>query len=189
MFKTSIGLLLAAATIAIWSGAGFSGQKSPAPPKTDLDKLQGVWIVDSAQTGRQVEVMKNVVFMVDGKRACFQVPGGGIAGGIYLDSTTEPKSIDFATTPYTRQWIFAVDGKTLVMCSDFKDEAKRPSGFSASPESQRVLLVMKRVHGPEAFPFRRADGSKCWPEHEDILPSPIRPIIQPRPEELKKENR
>ena len=67
------------------------GGKKPSEPKTDLDRLQGVWSVVSCEGGKSDWMMK-AVFMVDGKRACWQTADrmeidSDFKGGLYLEPT------------------------------------------------------------------------------------------------------
>src|SRR5262249_27403104 len=56
-------------------------------PKTDLDRLQGVWSVVSIEQGGKRSKLVKAVFMVDGKRACWQTSDSEIQGGLYLEPT------------------------------------------------------------------------------------------------------
>src|SRR5262249_42142341 len=42
-------------------------------------------------------------------------------------------------------------------------DTKRPVGFATQKDSQQVLFVLKRIHGPGVFPYRLADGSRAFP--------------------------
>lgn len=170
MFKTSIGIVVAIAAFWLWSGAGLTQQRTPPKNKTDLDRLQGLWKVVTSKSGKHTSGGENAFLIVHGNRACLQCDEGEISGGIYIDIKSELKSLDFATSPWTRQCIFALDGNTLLLCYDLAQEAKRPTDFSVGPESQRVLFVLQKLHdgGQIVLPFRRPDGSPRWPSLAEL---------------------
>jgi hypothetical protein len=58
------------------------------------------------------------------------------------------------------------------------EEAKRPTRFAAKNGDKQILVVLKRIFGPEVFPFRRADGTRTFPPiiekaNEPVQPPPI----------------
>ncbi len=124
------------------------------PARTDLDRLQGVWSVVAVERGGKPAEPEKAVFMVDGKRACWQTGASEMQGGLYLDPTTRPRSYDLVTSTRTIEGVYALDGDTLRLCQDLGTGAKRPAGFTTEKGSQRVLMVFKRLHGAEGFPYR-----------------------------------
>ena len=138
-----------------------AGRKKDAP-KTDLDRLQGIWSVVSIEEGGKPAKLEKAVFMVDGKRACWQTSESEMLGGLYLDPASKPKTYDFVMSERTMEGIYSLDGDTLRLCHDVP-EAKRPVGFTTAKGSHQVLLVLKRIYGPEVFPYRLADGTKAFP--------------------------
>jgi RNA polymerase sigma factor (sigma-70 family) len=158
--------------------AGKTGKK-PNAPKTDLGRLQGVWSVVSGGGGAGA-VPKESVFMVDGKRFCWQTSDGDLQGGLYLDATAEPKTIDLVSHQLTIEGIYELNGNTLRLCYEmgtdsFDTEAKRPHRFVA--DKRQVFIVLKRLHGPEVFPYRLADGSRAFPRivEDDSKERPVQP--------------
>jgi uncharacterized protein (TIGR03067 family) len=105
-----------------------------------------------------------VFFMVDGKRACWQASDREMQGGVYLDPTGKPKTYDFVTSERTVEGIYSLEGDTLRLCYDMGSESKRPGQFITKKGTQQVLIVLKRIHGPEVFPFRLADGTRAFPQ-------------------------
>ena len=155
-------------------------------PKTDLDRLQGVWSAVSIEQGggKPSRLDKAIFFMVDGKRACWQSSDWEMQGGLYLDPTRKPKTYDLATSTKTIEGIYALDGDTLRLCYDLVPEAKRPARFVTEKGSQQVLIVLKRTHGPEVFPFRLPDGTRTFPTFTDnAMTTP--PTFAPRPTDSK----
>jgi RNA polymerase sigma-70 factor (ECF subfamily) len=144
--------------------------------RTDLDRLQGVWSVVSIEQGGKPAKLEKAVFMVDGKRACWQTSESEMQGGLYLETSSKPRTYDFVMSTRTIEGIYSLDGDTLRLCQDVGPEAKRPVGFATKKGSHQILFVLKRTHGPEVFPFRLADGSRAFPtlieKVEKAMPPP-----------------
>jgi RNA polymerase sigma factor (sigma-70 family) len=161
------------------------GQSTPPlkTPKTDLDRLQGVWsVVSEQQGGGQPSKLDNVVFfMVDRKRACWQTSDSEMQGGVYLEPTS--KTYDFVTSTRTIEGIYSLDGDTLRLCWDKGFESNRPSGFITEKGSQQVLFVLKRIHGPEVFPYRLADGTRAFPRIIEKAMTIPPPQLAPTPKD------
>jgi uncharacterized protein (TIGR03067 family) len=151
--------------------------------KSDLDRLQGVWSVFWYERGGERYKADNIVFMVDGKRACWQTKDSETQGGIYLDPTSKPRTFDFATSTRTMEGIYSLEGDTLELCYDAGNEPKRPGGFLTEKGSRQVHLGFKRIHGPEAFPFRLPDGTRAFPTIIERATTPLPPprvMAQPK---------
>jgi RNA polymerase sigma factor (sigma-70 family) len=162
-----------------------AGEKKAA--KTDLDRLQGIWSVVAIEQGGKRAKLEKAVFMVDGKRACWQTSDAEMQGGLYLDQTGKLKTYDFVTSERTLEGIYALAGDTLRLCYDLRTEAKRPSGFTTAKGSPQVLFVLKRIHGPEVFPFRLADGTRAFPTVVEKAKKPTPPPLQaPTPKDNNK---
>jgi RNA polymerase sigma factor (sigma-70 family) len=147
--------------------------------KTDLDRLQGIWLVVSIEQGGKPARLDKAVFMVDGKRACWQTSDSEIQGGFYLEPTSKPKGYDLATSTRTFEGIYVLEGGTLRLCYDLGADAKRPGSFLTKSGSRQVLVALKRIHGPQGFPFRLPDGTRAFPTI--IGPRTSTPPPQPRP--------
>jgi RNA polymerase sigma factor (sigma-70 family) len=157
--------------------AAEAGVKQDAP-KTDLDRLQGVWSVVSI--GGKPARLEKAVFMVDGKRACWQTSDSEMQGGLYLDPTSNPKTYDLAMSPRTIEGIYSLEGDTLRLCYDMGTDPKRPGGFITEKGSRQVLLELKRTHGPEVFPAILADGTRTR-TFPMIIEKETAPPINPAP--------
>lgn len=121
--------------------------------------------------------------MVDGKRACWQTSESEMQGGLYLDPTSQPKTYDFVTSERTIDGIYSLDGDTLRLCQG----TKRPIGFATQKDRQQVLFVLKRIHGPEVFPYRLADGSRAFPQVIDGVKKATPPAqVAPTPKDNNK---
>jgi uncharacterized protein (TIGR03067 family) len=151
--------------------------------KTDLDRLQGVWSVVSMECGGKPSQVDKAVFMVDGKRACWQIKDSEIQGGLYLEPTSKPKTYDLAMSMRTIEGIYSLEGDTLRLCYDMGTDSKRPGSFITEKGSQQVLVVLKRTLGREVFPFLLPDGTRAFPtiiESAKTPPPPPR-LITPQP--------
>lgn len=148
--------------------------------KTDLDQLQGIWSVVSMERGGQPAKLEKAAFMVDGKRACWQTKDAEIEGGLYLEPTSKPKTYDLAMTTRTQEGIYSLEGDILRLCYDLGTNPKRPGSFITEKGSQRVLVVLKRIHGREAFPFLLPDGTRAFPKVIEAAKTPP-PRIAPQP--------
>jgi RNA polymerase sigma factor (sigma-70 family) len=147
--------------------------------KTDLESIQGIWSVVSIEQGGKPAKLEKAVFMVDGKRACWQTCEFEMQGGLYLDPTSKPKTYDFVMSERTIEGIYSLDGGTLRLCQG----TKRPVGFATRKDSQ-VLFVLKRIHGPEVFPFRLPDGTRAFPPFfEKKGKTPLPPQTAPTPKD------
>jgi RNA polymerase sigma factor (sigma-70 family) len=169
-------------------GTGKAGKNAEAT-QTDLDRMQGIWSVVSIEQGGKPDKFEKTVFMVDGKRACIQTSSDekdDIRGGLYLDQTSEPKTFDLAMHKETREGIYLLEGDTLRLCYELGEDAKRPTRFTTEPGSKQVLVVLKRMYGREIFPYRRADGSRTFPQI--IEPAVAEPVQPPPPPRVPKES-
>jgi RNA polymerase sigma factor (sigma-70 family) len=144
-------------------------------PKTDLDRLQGIWSVVSIEQGGKPAKLEKAIFMVDGKRACWQTSESEMQGGLYLETTSKPKTYDFVMSTRTIEGIYSLDGDTLRLCHDIGTEVKRPVGFATEKDSHQVLFVLKRTHGPEVFPYRLPDGTRAFPPVIERVKKPTTP--------------
>ncbi|HEY7309652.1 MAG TPA: sigma-70 family RNA polymerase sigma factor [Gemmataceae bacterium] len=154
------------------------------PAQTDLDRLQGVWSVVSIESDGKPRKLEKAVFMVDGKRACWQTRDSEIQGGLYLNPSRAPKTYDLAMSTKTIEGIYSLDGDTLRLCYGFKEEGKRPTRFATKKGDQQVFVVLKRLHPGNVFPFRRADGTRAFPtliEKENIPAQPPPTVRAPQP--------
>jgi uncharacterized protein (TIGR03067 family) len=129
---------------------------------SDTERIQGVWqlVHSQAGDGLSLGVEGDIYFMIDGRRACFHKADGNVEGGLYLDVAGKSKTFDFATSGWTREGIYILEGDVLMMCYDLKTEAQRPTDFAVDRNSQRVLMVFRRTNYPAQS--RRQDGSKTF---------------------------
>jgi RNA polymerase sigma factor (sigma-70 family) len=146
-------------------------------PRTDLDRLQGIWSVVSVEEGGKPAKLEKAVFMVDGKRACWQTTEFEMQGGLYLDPTSKPNTYDFVMSERTIEGIYSLDDDALRLCYDIGTAAKRPTGFGTAKSGRQILFLLKRIHGPEVFPYRLADGTRAFPP---VIERPKKAMPPPR---------
>jgi RNA polymerase sigma-70 factor (ECF subfamily) len=157
------------------------------PARTDLERLQGVWSVCWYERDGKRYEMDNIVFMVDGKRACWQDKDSETQGGLYLDPTAKPRTYDLATSTATIEGIYSLEGDTLELCYEWTGtESKRPGSFITEKGSRQVHLGFKRTLGSEVFPGELPDGTKvrAFPAiiERETPPDPLRAGVADRRE-------
>jgi RNA polymerase sigma factor (sigma-70 family) len=119
--------------------------------KTHLDRLQGTWIIISADHGGKkvsFEEGKQPTFTVKGDKATLKMDGQTQNATLTLDSTKTPKQIDMAVDEggktETHLGIYTLEGDTFTMCKSHPPQA-RPSKFETKQgERWPALVVMKR---------------------------------------------
>ena len=137
----ALGLLLAACN---------RQAPTPATPKTDLDRLQGTWYLDSAmQDGKPLPEVKVKQTTIVFKGNTFRFPGSAEyatskAGTIKLDETKTPKQMDaISTDKEVMLGIYALDEGGYKVC--FAPAGKpRPTALGSSPGSGYILQVWAR---------------------------------------------
>jgi RNA polymerase sigma factor (sigma-70 family) len=153
-------------------------KQGAAAPKTDKEKLQGVWRLVESEIEGKVEPTgtEKQYFLVDGNRVCWQSEEGEWQGGLYLDPTARPKTFDLPTGHGTLEGIYELEGDTLRLCFVTAGQAARPWEFTTKPRRPWALLVLKRQKefGTD-LKFRRPDGSLTFPtlvERKNQKPQP-----------------
>jgi uncharacterized protein (TIGR03067 family) len=137
----ALGLLLAACN---------RPAQVPAPPKTDLDRLQGTWyLVMAMQDGKALPEDKVKQTTIVFKGDTFRFPGSAEyatsrAGTIKLDESKNPKEMDaISTEKEVMLGIYAVEENGYKVC--FAPPGKpRPTAMSSAPGSSYILQVWQR---------------------------------------------
>ena len=137
----ALGLLLAACN---------RQAPTPATPKTDLDRLQGTWYLDSAmQDGKPLPEVKVKQTTIVFKGNTFRFPGSAEyatskAGTIKLDETKTPKQMDaISTDKEVMLGIYALDPNGYKVC--FAPAGKlRPTKLTSTPGSGYILQSWER---------------------------------------------
>ena len=146
-----LGLLLAA--------CNRQAPEAPAPPsepKTDLERLQGTWYLDSAMKDGNVlpkdkAIQTSIVFKGD----TFRFPGSAEyatskEGTIKLDENKTPKEMDaISTENEVMLGIYKVDAGGYRVC--FAPAGKpRPTEFTSTPENGQIVQywLRQKKQGP-----------------------------------------
>jgi len=121
-----------------------------APPKTDLDRLQGTWyLVMAMQDGKALPEDKVKQTTIVFKGDTFRFPGSAEyatskAGTIKIDETKTPKQMDaISTAKEVMLGVYALDPNGYKVC--FAPPGKpRPTDLSSNPGSGYILQVWQR---------------------------------------------
>jgi uncharacterized protein (TIGR03067 family) len=142
----ALGLLLAACN----RQAPETAQTQTPEPKTDLDRLQGTWYLDSAMKDGNVlpkdkAIQTSIVFTGN----TFRFPGSAEyatskEGTIKLDETKTPKEMDaISTDKEVMLGIYAIDANGYKVC--FAPPGKpRPTEFISTPENGQIFQYWLR---------------------------------------------
>jgi uncharacterized protein (TIGR03067 family) len=116
--------------------------------KKDLDKMQGVWKVQSATAEGRVQPADEIArwqLTVEGdKYALKTFMTEEQKGTIKLDPSKKPAAVDFAKGDKTFPGIYEIDGDTLKIAVGKPGGAGRPTAFESAPDSQVTYVVFKR---------------------------------------------
>lgn len=144
--KPYVTIVLAAASLIVGRALGDDRAR------TDLEKLQGVWIcVSMERNGEPIspERYKNGRLIMEGETFTFKMGNRVVARGIRkLDPGQSPKAVDDTHTEGTFK------GKTYHGIYELTDDcfktcngglgAERPKAFATKPNSGLLLIVYKR---------------------------------------------
>jgi uncharacterized protein (TIGR03067 family) len=141
--------------------ARAEGPSRSAAPKEDAGKekkrLAGTWTVVAVESnGRKgtEEELKGLYYVYDaaGKWKLKKDDDTQAEGTYTIDPSKDPKTIDFQIVESISEQargksslgIYEIDGDMLRVCRDWPGEGKRPTDFSAGPDSKRILAEYKR---------------------------------------------
>jgi uncharacterized protein (TIGR03067 family) len=139
---------------------GYALAAGPPPDKslkTEVERLQGDWkLIRVVMSGHQltneelgVADLDHVVFSKDtvslnkaGEKDC--------KAKYRLDPGKRPKEIEMIPEdgPYqgkTTRWIYVLERDSLKLCYDAEQITQRPTGFTSTEDSDRVILFLQRV--------------------------------------------
>jgi uncharacterized protein (TIGR03067 family) len=140
----AVGLLLAACN-------RQAPEAAPTPePKTDLDRLQGTWYLDSAtKDGNVLAKDKAIQTSIVFKGNTFRFPGSAEyatskEGTIKLDETKTPKQMDaISTDKEVMLGIYAIDANGYRVC--FAPPGKpRPTEFTSTSANGQIYQYWLR---------------------------------------------
>lgn len=117
--------------------------------RNDADQIQGTWsVVSIHHNGKPVPPEKIKLTKVTiTKDSLAVVPEGEEKETVpyTLDTTKNPKWIDFTTKGGKTLGIYELNGDDLKICFNKKDGAERPTRFESKADSPNgVLMVLKR---------------------------------------------
>jgi RNA polymerase sigma factor (sigma-70 family) len=132
--------------------------KAPAP-RTDEDKLQGLWQAVVLEVNGQMapeETIKEFKIRIHGNKITFNPDTENRQHVFDLDTKAKPRAMDLTAGDGPAKGkklpcaIYEVDGDSLSICMDKEGQAgKRPSEFKTSAGDGFALLRFKRVVEPE----------------------------------------
>lgn len=144
------GMLLAklkAATAILLLGAVFTGAGllaySAVTGKSDEQRIQGTWVVVSAEANGQAVAgnIKELVFAGDKFRVVGVV---GVDSAFKLNAAKDPKEIDLGNVAGTVPGIYALDGDNLKINIPAQGGNVRPTQFATKPDDGNYMAVLKR---------------------------------------------
>jgi uncharacterized protein (TIGR03067 family) len=134
----------------VLSALAASAVSAPAPfvkphRKTDLEKVQGEWMVHSSQEWVRDNVCKKRIVprafvIISGDRYDWHERGHVYADVIRLDSAKTPKAIDLKRTDSTRVWkgIYVLEDDVLTIFDE------RPASFASSRWGDEEYVLRRR---------------------------------------------
>ena len=118
--------------------------------KTELAKLEGTWATLYVEIdGKELKAdVKNDRLVITGTAFTF-TGTSNMEGTLKIDPGKKPRTIDTETTAGEHKGtkmvgIYETDGKRLMVCYRAAPGA-RPTEFSTSDKSDRILVIYKRV--------------------------------------------
>jgi len=120
--------------------------------RQELQALQDDWLLQSiAEAGVKHELGgdQRAILTFKGTKMLF-VPTGEEGEIILLDTSTNPKIIDWKCKPkgreaFIREGIYKLDGDTLTLCIYKSKDRRRPTNFDPPKEADISLTTFKRV--------------------------------------------
>jgi uncharacterized protein (TIGR03067 family) len=136
MFR--LGLLMTVVAAFPWPAA-----RADDKPKTDLDALQGTWVMTATTTGGEKgEPDKGAKLVVKGDAHEMTVNGLTMKGRVKLDPKADPKAVDLtidgAPADAVFRAVYKLDGGELVLCFAPTFQG-RPKKVESTKENGAVL--------------------------------------------------
>ncbi len=123
-------------------------------PRTDEQRLQGVWVVVSAsQRGEALDAFAGDRltcaggdFALDARRGelRYLFRRGVNSGKWKIDDAAEPKALDMVEAGRTLRCVYRLDGDEWQLCVGDPDLSERPTTFLSQPEDRRLVLLLRR---------------------------------------------
>jgi RNA polymerase sigma factor (sigma-70 family) len=120
--------------------------------KTDKDRIQGTWKVDSAKVngvelqGAEGDRVKGSTWTIGDEKITVTFNGEDRVSTYKLDPAAKPKTIDVLTEKEgTFKGIYKLEKDTLTICATLgRGATERPAEFDSKEGSSTMLLVLKR---------------------------------------------
>jgi uncharacterized protein (TIGR03067 family) len=163
IMNTAIRLLLTVMIIfASVTVRADNAAESAKDNKAELEKLHGKWeVVSVVERGKEDETLpqRGLVFAFENDSLTITSASKGSAtekGSIRLDSSTNPKLLDFEKTSKgpdghnrVMEGDYTFDGDLLLWCFNLDGnrpaKAKRPAAVESKAETSAVLFKLKRI--------------------------------------------
>ena len=150
--RSALVTLLCAVGLVVSGGAStLAGGK--ADVETEVKKFQGVWTVESLESGGKkvpTDLFKDMTLTYEGDKYTVKNGKDVIQVGTQkLDPSKSPKTLDGKITEgfgkgSVMPGIYEIDGDTLKVCFD-EEGKKRPTEFKNAPGSETFVNVHKRA--------------------------------------------
>jgi RNA polymerase sigma factor (sigma-70 family) len=148
----------AAAVLAVvalgYAGLVGHGVADGGKGKTDKERLQGAWVIASAERGgdklgADAEELKGLTLTFKGDKVTLSVGGRAQEATFTLDPGKSPKEIDLAVDEgggeMTHLGIYKLDGETLTLCKSHPPGARPEKFASKEGEKWPAVFVFKRA--------------------------------------------
>jgi uncharacterized protein (TIGR03067 family) len=130
----------------------LAGQTDPAD--ADIAQMQGQWeIVQSIEHGKALSAadLEDQVLLIDGR--IIRVREGEKAYDLFelkVYPQLKPKGVDFRflfgkKKDVINRGIYKLEGRTLTFCIEENNSLGRPSSFTSEKDSERKVIVLKKV--------------------------------------------
>src|SRR5262249_26079164 len=122
----------------------------PAEEKSDQDKIQGKWKIDSGTRGGQPidESRKGTIVAFDGNKMTMTFMRDGqeqkLEMTFKLDPSAKPRAIDVDINGKPGLGIYKLEGDTLTICHGEEGDA-RPTEFVSKEGSKIAVITLKRT--------------------------------------------
>jgi len=123
--------------------------RGSADPKTELENMQGVWTVVSAEReGKKAadEAIKALQVVIKGDSFVLNDGTHTEKGTLKLNPSAKPKSLDLmpaGENSKVAKGIYELTSDTMKMCWT-KDGGERPQEFATKPGSNMGMFILKR---------------------------------------------
>jgi uncharacterized protein (TIGR03067 family) len=131
---------------------GFFIAADKAKDMTDQEKIQGTWILVSAQSNGKAlpdDVVKNVRLVFAENKLKTKNKDRVTEATFKLSQDKKPREIDLELNDGVGRGIYALEGDDLKIIHGEVDQ-ERPTEFVSKPDSKLILLILKREKPDES---------------------------------------